>query len=92
MTHLPTDFKPFQDTVITAAHCCRVVEKADVVVAGEYKIDTDDGLEQVHTTDTIVIVFIVLRLWPNTHWRNNASFDSLLSRAGSGHLGKVLPG
>ena len=30
----------------------------------------------------------VLRLWRNTHWEQNASFDSLLSRVGLGHFGK----
>ena len=35
-----------------------------------------------------VVVGRVLRLWRNPHWQQNASFDSLLSRAGLGHLGK----
>ncbi len=34
------------------------------------------------------VVNRVLRLWRNTHWHYYASFDSLLSRAGVGHLGK----
>ncbi len=29
-----------------------------------------------------------LRLWRNTHWHECANFNSLLSRAGLGHLGK----
>ena len=36
-----------------------------------------------------VVVGRVLRLRRNTHWQQYASFDSLLSRAGLGHLGKV---
>ena len=36
-----------------------------------------------------LILFVsVLRLRRNTHWQQNDSFDSLLSRAGLGHLGK----
>ncbi len=30
----------------------------------------------------------ILRLWRNSHWHQNASFDSLLYRAGLGYLGK----
>ncbi len=33
-----------------------------------------------------VVVGRVLRLRRNTHWQQNASFDSLLSHAGLGHL------
>ncbi len=35
------------------------------------------------------IIGRVLRLRRNTHWPNHTSFDSLLSRAGLRHQGKV---
>ncbi len=35
-----------------------------------------------------IIIGRVLRLRRNTHWQQNASFDSLFSRAGLGHVGK----
>ena len=37
---------------------------------------------------TLTVVGRVLRLRQNTYWQYYASFDSLLSRAGLGYLGK----
>ena len=42
----------------------------------------------MHWFDAWAFVFSFLRLRRNTHWHLHASFDSLLFRAGLGHLGK----
>ena len=37
---------------------------------------------------SVIVVVYFLRLRRNTHWHEYASYDSLLSRAGLGQLGK----
>ncbi len=47
-----------------------------------------NGILELTFQDVIFIIGRVLRLRRNTHWHEYSSFDSLLSRAGFGNVGK----